>query len=111
MIGELDILILRMHQRIDLVVLVSWMHPIRLLNSMRNREFGDHCHVFILKYLSKLPESAKDLNVFYFRPLSKVPDKEAPWFSSVPVGKNILSTMVKKMCKMPKLKGKKLTIL
>ena len=72
-------------------------------------ELGERCHVFIHdKYLAKIPDSAKVNDIFYVRPLNKAPESDnAPWFSSVPVGKNQLSKMVKDMCSQVQIEGKK----
>ena len=70
---------------------------------------GDRCHVVVLdKYFSKLPACAWDHDTFYLRPLGKVPEiPDAPWFTAVPVGKNILSKMVKTMCEEASIIGKR----
>ena len=51
-------------------------------------QLGERCYVSILKfYLSKLPESAKDADIFYLRPKAGVPnDPAAPWFIQSPGG-------------------------
>ena len=55
-----------------------------------------------------LPESAKEKDTFYLRPVTKVPTNEAaPWYSCVPLGKNQLSRMVKDMCSEGNIEGKK----
>ena len=58
------------------------------------------CHVKILdKYLQVLPPDASSNDVFYLKPLKSVPlDSDAPWFSSVPIGKNKLNGLLKEMC-------------
>ena len=57
--------------------------------------------VYLLDYyFSKFPQSPNTLGVFYLHPLPKKPkDERAPWFSSVPIGKNKLAQFVKEMCK------------
>lgn len=57
-------------------------------------------HVKILdKYLQVLPADASSKDVFYLNPLKSVPlDPDAPWFSSIPVGKNKLNGLLKEMC-------------
>lgn len=74
-----------------------------------NPDLGDRCPVLILdKYISKLPQSARDKDIFYARPLEKMPtDENAPWYSPVPIGKHTLQTMVKRMCKEANIKGAK----
>ena len=63
------------------------------------------CHVILLdKYLSKLPEEAKNKDLFYLKPRSVKPhDPCAPWYTSVPLGKNKLSEMMKTIAKEGKL--------
>jgi len=70
---------------------------------------GPRCHVFLLDlYLSKIPNRAKDQDIFYLRPLPSVPLKESlPWFTCAPVGKNTLSQMTKKMRGEAKIDGNK----
>ncbi len=74
-----------------------------------NPDIGDRCPVSILdKYISKLPKKAREQDIFYARPLDKVPsDEDAPWYAPVPIGKHTLQSMVKKMCEQAKIKGSK----
>jgi len=60
----------------------------------------ERCHVKILdKYLQVLSPESKESDGFYFKALSEVPsDPSMPWFTNVPVGKNTLGAMMKKMC-------------
>ena len=48
----------------------------------------ERCHVRILDvYISKLSEDAIAKDVFYVRPVTKIPaNKDLPWFTSVPIG-------------------------
>ena len=59
----------------------------------------DRCHVLLLhKYIQHLPSKAKKKDVFYMKPKSATPeDPNAPWYYSVPIGRNVLATMMKKM--------------
>ena len=61
------------------------------------------------KYISKLPPGAIEKDIFYCRALNSVPngDSNALWYSSVPIGKNVLSKMVAEMCEEAKISGKK----
>ena len=67
----------------------------KVVHQFENVALGECCHVLLLdQYFSKLPQSAKEMDVFYLRPVSKIPNKpSAPWFSQVPIGKNTLSKM------------------
>ena len=67
------------------------------------------CHVHLLDtYISKLPPSVvMGQGTFYLRPLQKPKDQTSPWFSSIPVGKNTLSGMIKNMCRDAGISGKK----
>ena len=58
-------------------------------------------------YLSKLPKAAieKD-HFFYVGPLT-VCKPDQPWYSSVPIGKNKLSSMVQTMCSLAEIQGNK----
>ncbi|XP_011406250.1 PREDICTED: glutamine-rich protein 1-like [Amphimedon queenslandica] len=70
-------------------------------------EAGDRSYVKILDlYLSKVPKEAIEKDNFYVRPVTVVGEGK-PWFSSVPVGKNKLATMVKTMCSKAGLQGNK----
>ena len=64
-----------------------------------SKDFGDRCHVRLLDlYLSKIPERARKLDVFYLRPLPGVPaNPEKPWYAVAPCGENKLASMVKEM--------------
>ena len=66
------------------------------------------CLVFLLDlYFSKLPSHAFEKDILYLRPKRYVPSTEAPWYECAPVGKNVLSTMVKDMCMEAGLSEKK----
>ena len=62
-----------------------------------NSEAGDRCHVKQLDaYFSKIPDQARQLDIFYLRPLGNIPDDPTrPWFAATPVGENKLGAMVK----------------
>lgn len=64
-----------------------------------NQHCPDRCHVRLLdEYLSKVPEKARELDIFYLRPLKEVPsDPKKPWYVAVPCGENKLACMVKEM--------------
>ena len=66
-------------------------------------DVGERCPVQILgKYLSKLPRKAIECDLFYVRPLTKVPaDSCSPWFAAVPVGRDTLQNKLKNMCDSP----------
>ena len=67
------------------------------------------CHVHILDfYLSKLPPTVvTEGGPLYLRPLSAVPEHGSPWFAKVPVGRNMLASMLKKMCHRGGIQGNK----
>ena len=73
-------------------------------------EVGERCPVNILdKYISKLPPYAFENDTFYLRPLQAVPvDPNAPWYASVPVGRDTLQKIFHLMCKQAGIKGNKL---
>ncbi len=58
-------------------------------------------------YFSKVPKEAIERDNFYVRPLTKLPEEEKPWFSSVPLGRNKLGNMVKDMFKTCGIEGDK----
>ena len=58
-------------------------------------------------YLSKLPKEGK-LDVFYLRPLEKIPlDPSLPWYASVPVGRDTLHKKLSTMCRQAGVQGHK----
>ena len=59
------------------------------------------CHVLLLdKYLSKLPPGAKENDTFYLKLKQSAPtDPLKPWYTQVPIGRNVLGQMVKNMFK------------
>ena len=73
----------------------------KIVRQFESVDAGDRCHVTILDtYYLKVPKEALTKNAFYLRPLPNVPsDPCKPWFSSVPVGRNTLSNMMKEMAK------------
>ena len=83
--------------------------PNKVVHSYEDLEAGERCHVYILnKYISKIPPSAYDQDIFYLRPVSKMPTTDtAPWYISVPIGKNPLSKMLKTMCEEAGIHGNK----
>ena len=80
----------------------------KVVTLYKNQGFEPQCVVFLLDfYFSKCPQPAK-ADVFYLRPLPKVPSgHDSPWFSSVPLGKNKLAQFVKEMCKEADVGGNK----
>ena len=66
---------------------------------LANGDTGIRCHVKQLDvYFSKLPSQARELDVFYLRPLTNAPDDPTkPWFATVPMGENKLGAMLKEM--------------
>ena len=52
------------------------------------------CHVYLLDYyISKMPLKAKDMDLFYLRPLdSVIDDASSPWYYSSPVGEQKLNS-------------------
>ena len=54
------------------------------------------CLVYLLDlYFSKFPAKAKELDLFYLQPVSKVPAiSETPWYTCSPVGRDNLSKFV-----------------
>ena len=73
-----------------------------------NHGYEPQCVVFLLDYyFSKCLQPTRN-NGFYLRRLPKKPsDNGAPWFSSVPLGKNKLAQFVKEMCKEAGISGNK----
>lgn len=72
-------------------------------------EVGERSPVNILdKYISKLPSYAIEHDLFYLRPLQAVPaDQKAPWYASVPVGRDTLQKKFHLMCEQAGIKGNK----
>ena len=59
------------------------------------------CVVYLLDfYFKRLPKPPEDMEFFFAKPLDKVPsDARAPWFYSVPVGKNTLGGLLADICR------------
>ena len=72
---------------------------------------GDRCPVSLLdKYISKLPEEAKEKDLFYVRPLESTAesaDTHEIWYSAVPIGKHTLQQKFSKMCQAAGVVGHK----
>lgn len=70
-------------------------NELHLKNNNRPR-----CMVYLMDTnLSKLPKYAFENDILYLRPKKVMPsDESEPWYENVPVGKNVLSSMVKNMC-------------
>ena len=60
-------------------------------------QLGDRCHVFLLElYISKLPVSALEHNLFYMKPRARIPDSASdPWYTAQPMGHNTLDKYLK----------------
>ncbi len=66
---------------------------------MRCYDAGERCHCYLLdQYFKRIPSGS---NHFYLRPLPKrnIKQERILWFSSVPIGRNKLATIIKDMCK------------
>jgi hypothetical protein len=62
-------------------------------------EKGNRCHVHVLDlYLQRIPPDAFDHDVFYLQPVGTFKDPAKPWFTTNPLGKNMLTRMVKDIC-------------
>ena len=71
-----------------------------------NPSIGSRCHVHLLDvYLSKLPEGARQRDLFYVRPAKK----NGEWYEEYPLGKNRLNMMLKSMCKEAGIKKENIT--
>ena len=71
---------------------------------------GDRCHVRLLDlYLQKLPSEAIEKDIFYVRPLKKIPsDPSSPWYTSAPIGRITLDKKkVNVVCRNAGLEGHK----
>ena len=73
----------------------------KVVTQFAKPELGDKCHVFLLElYLSKLPNSAFQGDVFYMNPKPCVLYSPAnPWYMNIAVGHNTLSSMLKEIVK------------
>jgi len=59
---------------------------------------------FLIFTYKSFPPGAVQKNIFYLRPLQKVPsDPLQPWFTDTPMGKNTLGNMMKQMCQKAKV--------
>ena len=56
-------------------------------------------------YLAKIPQHAKDKELFYCKPLQNYTCELDVWYSEQPRGKHFLNDMVKRMCTEAKLQG------
>ena len=73
-----------------------------------NPKAGIRCPVFLLdEYIRKLPEIAIEKDFFYCKPSPVTPKDGQPWYYPVPVGKNVLFSMVKEMTTEAGISGKK----
>ena len=80
----------------------------KIVRQYENVKNPGKCHVKILdKYLSLIPTEEKERDAFYLTPLPCKPqDPSMPWYSAVPVGRNWLDSMLKKMCQEAGVLGK-----
>ena len=82
----------------------------KVVKQYSSADLGNKCCVSILKlYLSKLPPKVlKDKSsVFYWKAKEKIPyNADSPWFTSNPIGRNQLESMVGKMCGRIGIEGK-----
>ena len=80
--------------------------PNKVVHQYHSKEAGERCHVVLLdQYLSKLPKSAFEQDIFYLRPVDNIPsDPEKPWYTAVAVTS---SNMTKSVCAQAGVAGKK----
>ena len=73
-----------------------------------NPSAGQRCYVNVMKtYISRLPESARQSDSFYYRPKVMLPSNpEEPWFADQPIGRNRLTSFVKDVCSSVGITGK-----
>ena len=79
----------------------------KIVKHYANPDIGNKCYISILKlYLSKLPPQLFEdsLSVFYYRKLD-IPS-DTTWFSSQPIGRNILASMIQTMFQKIGISGK-----
>jgi hypothetical protein len=74
---------------------------------------GDQCPVSLLdKYISRLPEEAKEKDIFYVRPLESAaesPETRDIWYynTAIPIGKHTLQQKFSRMCQAAGIVGRK----
>ena len=69
------------------------------------RKQGEKCLVFLLDlYIAKLPDEAKEADLFYCRPLQMFAESKY-WYSRQPRGKHTLNDMVKMICSQASIEG------
>lgn len=73
----------------------------KVVTQFAKPDMGDKCHVFLLElYVSKLPESALQRDIFYMKAKSCIPDSLGdPWYTDMPLGHNTLGKMLKEILK------------
>ena len=72
----------------------------KIVRQHQNTTNPERCHVQILdKYLSKIPKDTRAKDAFYLTPLLHKPkDPSKPWYTTTPIGRNRLNSMLKEMC-------------
>ena len=73
----------------------------KVVTQFAKPELGDKCHVFLLElYLSKLPDSALQRDIFYMKAKARIPDSPGdPWYTDAPLGHNTLGKLLKEILK------------
>ena len=73
-----------------------------------NPSAGLRCYVNVMRtYISRLPESTRQSDSFYYRPKVMLPSNpEEPWFADQPIGRNRLTSFVKDVCSSVGITGK-----
>lgn len=79
----------------------------KVVSIIANLSVKERCPVYLLDlYISKLPKQAKEKNLFYCRPLQSTPKSSTePWYSAIPIGRNMLQNMVRQMCEEADISG------
>ena len=78
-----------------------------MVTIVANKAAKERCLVFILDtHISKLPEEAKKNDLFYCRAIQKAP-KDGPWYTAVPIGRNLLQNLVHSICEEAGVTGQK----
>ena len=84
---------LNMDLRIEMADSINWILKTKTWKYTRIPQIrSKRCLVSLLDlYFSKLPQSAKDKDIFYYRPLNKY-TADGPWYSEQPRGSTSYQT-------------------
>ena len=77
---------------------IKYILTIKIVRHYSDSSRGERCIVYLTElYCSRLPESAKDKDLFYCKPKTKFTAEDDCWYFDIPIGRNTLARKLNDM--------------